>query len=147
MRLYKKKTERPNLASFSTPPAMLEELKREAFEANLLLPKLGLINLTFGNASALDRGRGIFAIKPSGIDYDLLKVEDMVLVDLDDDHPHGVGGGDPHLPEDDVRVLADEVFFYYCTLPWAALLTENSLLYSMQFTVVQQVSSLLFHLL
>lgn len=62
---------------------MLEELKREAFEANLLLPRLGLINLTFGNASALDRGRGIFAIKPSGVAYDVLKPEDMVLVDLD----------------------------------------------------------------
>lgn len=62
---------------------MLEELKREAYEANLLLPKYGLINLTFGNASALDRARGIFAIKPSGVDYAVLKVEDMVLVDLE----------------------------------------------------------------
>jgi len=62
---------------------MLEELKREAYEANLLLPKHGLINLTFGNASAVDRARGIFAIKPSGVDYSVLKVEDMVLVDLE----------------------------------------------------------------
>ena len=62
---------------------MLEELKREAYEANLLLPKNGLINLTFGNASAIDRGRGIFAIKPSGVDYSVLKVDDMVLVDLE----------------------------------------------------------------
>ncbi len=62
---------------------MLEELKREAYEANLLLPKNGLINLTFGNASAIDRARGIFAIKPSGVDYTVLKPEDMVLVDLD----------------------------------------------------------------
>ena len=62
---------------------MLEELKREAFEANLLLPKQGLINLTFGNASAVDRGRGIFAIKPSGVDYAVLRPEDMVLVDLE----------------------------------------------------------------
>jgi len=62
---------------------MLEELKREAYEANLLLPKHGLINLTFGNASAVDRARGIFAIKPSGIDYAALTVDDMVLVDLD----------------------------------------------------------------
>lgn len=62
---------------------MLTELKREAYEANLLLPKHGLINLTFGNASALDRTRGIFAIKPSGVDYAVLKPSDMVLVDLD----------------------------------------------------------------
>jgi len=62
---------------------MLEELKREAFEANLALPREGLINLTFGNASAIDRARGIFAIKPSGVDYTALKPDDMVLVDLD----------------------------------------------------------------
>jgi L-ribulose-5-phosphate 4-epimerase len=62
---------------------MLEELKREAYEANLALPREGLINLTFGNASAIDRARGIFAIKPSGVDYTALKPEDMVLVDLD----------------------------------------------------------------
>ena len=61
---------------------MLTELKREAYEANLLLPKHGLINLAFGNASALDRARGIFAIKPSGVDYAVLKPKDMVLVDL-----------------------------------------------------------------
>ena len=61
---------------------MLTELKREAYEANLLLPKHGLINLTFGNASALDRSRGIFAIKPSGVDYAILRPKDMVLVDL-----------------------------------------------------------------
>jgi L-ribulose-5-phosphate 4-epimerase len=62
---------------------MLEELKREAFEANLALPREGLINLTFGNASAIDRARGIFAIKPSGVDYSALKPADMVLVDLE----------------------------------------------------------------
>ena len=61
---------------------MLTELKREAYEANLQLPRQGLINLNFGNASALDRGRGIFAIKPSGVDYDRLRPSDMVLVDL-----------------------------------------------------------------
>ncbi len=62
---------------------MLTELKREAYEANLLLPKHGLIQLNFGNASALDRGRGIFAIKPSGVDYAELRPTDMVLVDLE----------------------------------------------------------------
>ncbi len=62
---------------------MLTELKREAYEANLALPKHGLINLTFGNASAIDRAQGIFAIKPSGVAYADLKPADMVLVDLD----------------------------------------------------------------
>ncbi len=62
---------------------MLEELKREAYEANLALPKHGLINLTFGNASAIDRAAGIFAIKPSGVDYEKLTPADMVLVDLE----------------------------------------------------------------
>lgn len=61
---------------------MLTELKREAFEANIALPRHGLINLTFGNASAIDRARGIFAIKPSGVDYADLRPADMVLVDL-----------------------------------------------------------------
>ena len=62
---------------------MLEELKREAYEANIALPKHGLINLTFGNASAVDRAKGIFAIKPSGVDYAVLTPADMVLVDFD----------------------------------------------------------------
>jgi L-ribulose-5-phosphate 4-epimerase len=61
---------------------MLTELKREAYEANLQLPKHGLVQLNFGNASALDRPRGIFAIKPSGVDYGRLRPSDMVLVDL-----------------------------------------------------------------
>jgi L-ribulose-5-phosphate 4-epimerase len=62
---------------------MLTELKREAYEANLLLPRYGLIHLTFGNASAIDRDRGIVAIKPSGVAYENLGVESMVLVDLE----------------------------------------------------------------
>jgi L-ribulose-5-phosphate 4-epimerase len=62
---------------------MLTELKREAFEANLALPAHGLVHLNFGNASVLDRARGIFAIKPSGVDYPQLKASAMVLVDLE----------------------------------------------------------------
>jgi L-ribulose-5-phosphate 4-epimerase len=62
---------------------MLDDLKLEALEANLALPRHGLINLTFGNASAIDRSKGIFAIKPSGVSYEALKAADMVLVDLD----------------------------------------------------------------
>ena len=62
---------------------MFTELKREAYEANVALPRHGLINLTFGNASAIDRARGVFAIKPSGVDYASLTPDDMVVVDLD----------------------------------------------------------------
>jgi L-ribulose-5-phosphate 4-epimerase len=62
---------------------MLTELKREAYEANMGLPAHGLVHLNFGNASAVDRKRGIVAIKPSGVSYDKLRPGDMVLVDLD----------------------------------------------------------------
>ena len=68
---------------------MLTELKREAYEANLALPKHGLINLTFGNASAIDRAKGIFAIKPSGVAYADLRASDMVLVDLEGEKVEG----------------------------------------------------------
>ncbi|KAF0227145.1 MAG: L-ribulose-5-phosphate 4-epimerase [Erysipelotrichaceae bacterium] len=61
---------------------MLEKLKQEVLEANLLLPKSGLVVFTWGNVSAIDRETGIIAIKPSGVEYDALKVEDIVLVDL-----------------------------------------------------------------
>ena len=61
---------------------MLTELKREAYEANIALSRHGLINLTFGNASAIDRSRGIFAIKPIGVAYAALRPNQMVLVDL-----------------------------------------------------------------
>lgn len=62
---------------------MLTELKRQAYEANLALPAHGLVHLNFGNASALDRARGVVAIKPSGVSYDVLRPADMVLVDLE----------------------------------------------------------------
>ena len=61
---------------------MLEKLKQEVLEANLLLPKYGLITLTWGNVSGFDKTSGLVAIKPSGVSYDVMKVEDIVLVDL-----------------------------------------------------------------
>jgi len=61
---------------------MLEQLKKEVYEANMLLPKYGLVTFTWGNVSAIDRESGCFVIKPSGVDYDLLKPEDMVVVNL-----------------------------------------------------------------
>lgn len=62
---------------------MLEQLKQEVFEANLLLPKYGLITFTWGNVSAIDRATGLVVIKPSGVEYDTMKVEDMVVCDLE----------------------------------------------------------------
>ena len=60
-----------------------QSLKEEAYEANMQLPKLGLVLFTFGNASAVDRDRGVFAIKPSGVPYEDLKPSDMVIVDFE----------------------------------------------------------------
>ena len=62
---------------------MLENLKREVYEANMLLPKHGLITFTWGNVSAIDREKGLVVIKPSGVEYDKMKADDMVVVDLD----------------------------------------------------------------
>jgi len=62
---------------------MLEELKKRVYEANMLLPQYGLVTFTWGNVSEIDRESGIFAIKPSGVDYDKLTPDDMVLVDLE----------------------------------------------------------------
>ena len=61
---------------------MLEELKKRVYEANMDLPKYGLVTFTWGNVSEIDRESGIFAIKPSGVEYDSLTPDDMVLVNL-----------------------------------------------------------------
>ena len=61
---------------------MLEELKHRVYEANMLLPQYGLVTFTWGNASELDQKRGIFAIKPSGVDYSSMCPEQMVVSDL-----------------------------------------------------------------
>lgn len=61
---------------------MLEELKKAVYEANMLLPREGLVTLTWGNASGYDPESGLFVIKPSGVDYNLLTPDDMVVMDL-----------------------------------------------------------------
>ena len=58
------------------------EIKREVYKANMDLPKYGLVTFTWGNVSGIDREKGLFVIKPSGVEYDSLKPEDMVVVDL-----------------------------------------------------------------
>lgn len=62
---------------------MLEELKEKVFRSNLELVSHGLVIFTWGNVSAIDRKSGFVAIKPSGVAYDEMKAEDMVIVDLD----------------------------------------------------------------
>lgn len=62
---------------------MLKELKEQVFEANLDLVKHGLVIFTWGNVSAIDRDEGLVVIKPSGVSYDVMKPEDMVVVNLD----------------------------------------------------------------
>ncbi len=62
---------------------MLEQLKKQVCEANLLLPKHGLVTFTWGNVSAIDRASGLVVIKPSGVEYDGMQPEDMVVVDLE----------------------------------------------------------------
>jgi len=62
---------------------MLEQLKAEVLKANLALPKYGLVTLTWGNVSGMDRQAGLVVIKPSGVEYDMMTVEDLVVVDLD----------------------------------------------------------------
>ncbi|MEC0258589.1 L-ribulose-5-phosphate 4-epimerase UlaF [Paenibacillus sp. GM2FR] len=61
---------------------MLEDLKQQVLEANLDLPKHGLVTFTWGNVSGIDRERGLFVIKPSGVPYEDLKADDMVVLDL-----------------------------------------------------------------
>lgn len=62
---------------------MLKKLKRAVYEANMELPRRGLVTYTWGNVSGIDREKGLVVIKPSGVEYDELKPEDLVVLDLD----------------------------------------------------------------
>ena len=62
---------------------MLENLKKEVYEANMELVKRGLVIYTWGNVSGIDREKGLVVIKPSGVDYDVMTADDMVVIDLD----------------------------------------------------------------
>ena len=68
---------------------MLEKLKKEVYEANMQLPQYGLVTFTWGNVSGIDREKGLFVIKPSGVDYDKLTPEDMVVMDLEGNKVEG----------------------------------------------------------
>ena len=68
---------------------MLEELKQQVYEANMDLPRYGLVTFTWGNVGASDRESGLFVIKPSGVEYDKLKPEDMVVMNLNGEKVEG----------------------------------------------------------
>lgn len=68
---------------------MLEELKKRVYEANMLLPKYNLVTFTWGNVSAIDRESGYYVIKPSGVPYETMRPEDMVVMDLEGNRIEG----------------------------------------------------------
>ena len=68
---------------------MLKELKQKVYEANMLLPAYQLVTFTWGNVSGIDREKGMFVIKPSGVPYEEMKPEDMVVIDLDGNKVEG----------------------------------------------------------
>ena len=68
---------------------MLEDLKQKVYEANMLLPKYGLVTFTWGNVSAIDTESGLFVIKPSGVDYEKMTPADMVVMDLEGNRVEG----------------------------------------------------------
>ena len=68
---------------------MLEKLKEQVLQANLVLPRYGLVTFTWGNVSAIDRETGLVVIKPSGVSYDAMTTEDLVVVDLDGNRVEG----------------------------------------------------------
>ena len=68
---------------------MLEELKQQVLQANLLLPEYSLVTFTWGNVSGIDRAKGLFVIKPSGVPYEGMTVDDMVVVDLNGEVAEG----------------------------------------------------------
>jgi len=69
---------------------MLEELKKQVYTANLNLVKHGLVLFTWGNVSGIDREKGLIVIKPSGVSYDAMKAEDMVVVDFANNIVEGI---------------------------------------------------------
>lgn len=62
---------------------MLEKLKEEVYKANMELPNHHLVTYTWGNVSGIDREKGLFVIKPSGVEYEKLSPQDMVVIDMD----------------------------------------------------------------
>ena len=111
---------------------MLEELKKQVYEANMLLPKHGLVTFTWGNVSGIDREKGLFVIKPSGVDYEKLTPEDMVVVDLDGNKVEGELN--PSSDTETHRILYRRFptigGVVHTHSPWATSGTRNSVLWN-----------------
>ena len=86
---------------------MLEELKKQVYEANMELPRRGLITYTWGNVSGIDRESGYFVIKPSGVDYDKLTPDDMVVMDLEGNKIEG-----KYKPSSDTRAWRNRSYTF-----------------------------------
>ena len=88
---------------------MYNALKEKVLKANLQLPEYGLVTFTWGNVSEIDRVNNVIAIKPSGVEYDVMQTSDIVIVDLDGNVIEGkkyytnghLGGGDPEAEEEE----------------------------------------------
>ena len=105
---------------------MLESLKQAVYEANMALPRLGLVTFTWGNVSGIDRDKGLFVIKPSGVPYEELQASEMVVVDLDG---HVVEGelrpsSDTETHRVLYRAFADANGIVHTHSPWATSFAE-----------------------
>ena len=98
---------------------MLEELKEKVYLANMELPKRGLVTYTWGNVSGIDREKGLFVIKPSGVEYEKLTPGDMVVMDLQGNKVEGSLN-----PSSDTKTHAD---YFYGSIPCARHLTQREL--------------------
>lgn len=106
-----------------------QELKQECYEANMELNALGLVIYTFGNVSAVDREHGVFAIKPSGVAYEVLRPEDMVIVDFDN-----------NIIEGDLRPSSDTRTHAYLYKHWTGIggIAHTHAMYSVSWAQAQR---------
>lgn len=106
-----------------------KSLKEECYEANMQLPKLDLVVYTFGNVSAVDRQKGVFAIKPSGVPYEVLKPEDIVILDFENQVIEG-----KMRPSSDTKTHA----FLYKTWPEIGGISHTHATYSVAWAQAQR---------
>ena len=121
---------------------MLEQLKKEVYEANMELPKRGLITYTWGNVSGIDRESGLFVIKPSGVDYDKLSPEDMVVMDLDGNRVEGDLNPSSDTPThiELYKAFKDLGGIVHTHSPWATSWAQAGQITSMEKFHVQEAS-------
>lgn len=106
-----------------------KELKEECYEANMELPKLDLVIYTFGNVSAVDRDRAVFAIKPSGVPYQVLKAKDIVVLDYENKIVEGA-----MRPSSDTKTHS----FLYCEWPDIGGICHTHATYSVSWAQAQR---------